>query len=124
MKDIPSRLKELRETLSLSQQDLARHAGDLSRAAVHQWESGATKPGWEALDALQRSLSVNPSWIMRGDGAMFLESGGPSLTSKQAALIGIFEGLTSTQQDQVIRELDDLKRKNEEIIKELTSKKA
>lgn len=55
---------------------------------------------------------------------MFLESGGPSLTSKQAALIGIFEGLTSTQQDQVIRELDDLKRKNEEIIKELTSKKA
>lgn len=129
MNDIADRIKEIRTRLNLSQAKLGAHAGGVSKSAVHQWETGVTKPAWEALRNLHKSLLINPDWVMRGEGTMFeeqaldgLPSGAGELTPKQRALLGIFDRLTSSQQESIIRELEDIKRKNEEIVEELTRK--
>ncbi|MEY2340912.1 helix-turn-helix domain-containing protein [Acidithiobacillus sp. IBUN Pt1247-S3] len=129
MNDIADRVKEIRTRLNLSQAKLGVHAGGVSKSAVHQWETGVTKPAWEALSALHKSLRINPDWVMRGEGSMFEEQasdglplGARELTPKQQALLGIFDRLTSSQQETIIRELEDIKRKNEEIVEELTRK--
>jgi len=41
--DYPSLLKEIREQLGLSQEDLARRLG-VSLATVNRWENGLSKP--------------------------------------------------------------------------------
>jgi hypothetical protein len=86
-------------------------------------------------------LGINPDWVMQGEGAMLQELGTPNaatllesgadglpfdgrgLTPRQRAMLGIFDRLTSSQQDEVMRELEETKRKNEEIIEELTRRK-
>ncbi|MBU2753111.1 helix-turn-helix domain-containing protein [Acidithiobacillus sp. CV18-2] len=140
MNDIADRIKEIRKQLKLSQAKLGMHAGGVSKSAVHQWEMGVTKPAWEALSALHKSLRLNPDWIMRGEGSMFegqsqspttdlmapgsdgLPFEGIGLTPKQRALLGAFERLTASQQEEFMRELEVVKRKNEQIIEELTIK--
>ncbi len=103
MNDIADRVKEIRTRLNLSQAKLGAHAGGVSKSAVHQWEMGVTKPAWEALSALHKSLRINPDWVMRGEGSMFEEQasdglllGTRELTPKQRALLGIFDHLTSS----------------------------
>ncbi len=131
MNDIADRIKEIRDRLNLTQAELGAHAGGVSKSAVHQWETGVTKPAWEALSAIHKSLRIRPDWVMRGEGNMLEGSGLDglpfgtgtiALTPKQRALLGIFDRLTSSQQEAVIRELEDIKRKNEEIVEELTRK--
>ena len=141
MDDIGDRVKEIRKRLGLTQAELGKHAGGLSKSAVHQWENGGTKPAWDALTALRKNLGINPDWVMQGEGAMLQELGTPNaatliesgadglpfdgrgLTPMQRAMLGIFDRLTSSQQDEVMRELEETKRKNEEIIEELTRRK-
>ena len=141
MDDISDRIKEIRKQLGLTQAELGKHAGGLSKSAIHQWESGGTKPAWDALTALRKNLGINPDWVMQGEGAMIqepemptaatlIESGsdglpfdGRGLTPRQRAMLGIFDRLTTSQQDEVMRELEEIKRKNEEIIEELTGRK-
>lgn len=141
MDDIGNRIKEIRNRLKLTQAELGKHAGGLSKSAIHQWESGGTKPAWDALTALRKNLGINPDWVMQGEGAMLQEQGTPDaaalmesgadglpfdgrgLTPRHRAMLGIFDRLTSSQQDEVMRELEEIKRKNEEIIEELTKKR-
>jgi transcriptional regulator with XRE-family HTH domain len=61
-----------------------------------------------------------PSLERGADGLPFDRRG---LTPRQLVMLGIFDRLTSSQQDEVMRELEETKRKNEEIIEELTRRK-
>ncbi len=142
MDDIGNRIKEIRRSLKLTQAELGKHAGDLSKSAVHQWECGDTKPAWEALTALRKSLGINPDWIMRGEGTMLsrqedtnttptsepgadgLPFSGMGLTTQQRALLGNFERMTADQKADFLRESDNIKRNNEKIIEELTRKRS
>lgn len=56
-------------------------------------------------------------------GSDVLPFDGMGLNGQQRALLGIFERLTSSQKEAFIRELEEVKRKNEEIVKELTRSK-
>ena len=141
MDDIGNRIKEIRNRLKLTQAELGKHAGGLSKSAIHQWENGGTKPAWDALTALRKNLGINPDWVMQGEGSMFLEHRQPEaatslepgsdglpfegsgLTPQQRAMLGIFERLTSSQKEELMRELEEIKRKNEEIVEELTRKR-
>ena len=120
---------------------MGKHAGGLSKSAVHQWENGGTKPAWEALTALRKGLGLNPDWIMKGEGSMLLEhrqpNTGPSLepgsdglpfdglglTPEQRALLGNFARMTADQRANFLSESENIKRNNEKIIEELVNKR-
>jgi DNA-binding XRE family transcriptional regulator len=64
------RLKELREHLGLSQEQLANDVG-LSRFSIINYERGKTPlPGYIA-DAISKRYNVNREWLMDGCGEMF-----------------------------------------------------
>ncbi|WP_396957045.1 helix-turn-helix domain-containing protein [Nitrosomonas sp.] len=47
-----------------------------------------------------------------------------ALTPRQQALLGLFEGLTDSQKDALIRELQEKKQQNDELLTELLKRKA
>jgi len=71
---VSERIKTLRNKLGIKQPELGRLAG-VSKAAVSQWERGLAEPQRDALLELQRKRSVNPLWVARGEGRMFLQAG-------------------------------------------------
>ena len=58
LKTFAARLKELREAAGLTQKQLADRA-DLSQRAISAWEQAEREPGWLAVLALAKALSVN-----------------------------------------------------------------
>lgn len=69
MESIGDRIRELRKTQHLSQEDLAEIAG-VTKSAVSQWETGAVdniKP--PALLAIMRHFGVTLEYLVEGAGA-------------------------------------------------------
>jgi phage repressor protein C with HTH and peptisase S24 domain len=60
------RIKERREHLELTQENIARHF-DMSHEEVQQWESGATTPTGKALRELRILLKCNLQWLLTGE---------------------------------------------------------
>lgn len=54
----PGRLRELREAVGLTQDQLARAAG-VKRGAVARWEAGDREPVWSNVVALAAALGVD-----------------------------------------------------------------
>lgn len=67
MKD---RFKELRETLSLTQQKFADRL-DISRNFVAQIEMGNKVPSERTIKDICREFKVNYDWLVNGTGDMF-----------------------------------------------------
>lgn len=67
MKD---RFKELRETLSLTQQKFADRL-DISRNFVAQIEMGTKIPSERTIKDICREFKVNYDWLVNGTGDMF-----------------------------------------------------
>lgn len=67
MKD---RFKELRETLSLTQQKFADRL-DISRNFVAQIEMGNKIPSERTIKDICREFKVNYDWLVNGTGEMF-----------------------------------------------------
>ena len=67
MKD---RFKELRETLSLTQQKFADKL-DISRNFVAQIEMGSKIPSERTIKDICREFKVNYDWLVNGTGDMF-----------------------------------------------------
>lgn len=76
METIGERLKRLRtEILDISQKEMGRLAGKISKAAVSQWEHGTSSPERDALLSLQKEKNIDPEWVMTGKGEPFLGQG-------------------------------------------------
>lgn len=60
------RIRQRREELKLTQQQLAEAAG-VSYQAVQQWESGASSPRGHRLDALATALQCSKVWLEFGE---------------------------------------------------------
>lgn len=71
METVADRIRRLRKKLALTQAQFGALAG-CSKSAVSQWERGETEPERNSLDALRYRKHVNPDWITRGEGGMFL----------------------------------------------------
>jgi transcriptional regulator with XRE-family HTH domain len=128
MSTVGNRIKQIRTRLGLKQQALGALAG-VSKSAVSQWEREITTPDGDSLLSLHKKKGINPDWVLYGTGEMFVVRGNASdaltvLTPRQKALLGYFSGLTDAQQDDVLRELQDKERLNQEILEQLTLKKA
>lgn len=70
MKD---RFKELRETLSLTQQKFADRL-DISRNFVAQIEMGNKIPSERTIKDICREFKVNYEWLAEGTGEMFIQN--------------------------------------------------
>lgn len=70
MSDLAERLKEIRKTKSLTQQELGQILG-VSKQAVANIESGHNKPSIEFISKLIENLNINSNWFLIGQGEMF-----------------------------------------------------
>ncbi|MCW8886896.1 MAG: helix-turn-helix domain-containing protein [Motiliproteus sp.] len=65
--DIASRITHRRESIGLSQTDIAS-ALDITPQAVQQWESGKTTPRGKRMEKLAAQLRTTPQWLQYGTG--------------------------------------------------------
>ncbi len=87
------RFKLARAHAKLTQQAIAGRF-KIERAAVSQWEKGATTPTPERLLALPEILGVNLRWLLEGEGEMQPEPTGLSPRARAefiAAVRGVLE---------------------------------
>ena len=64
------RLKELRKTLNLTQQEFADKIG-VKRNTIAQYESGRNAPIDAVVTLICRTYGVNETWLRTGEGEMF-----------------------------------------------------
>ena len=69
---LKDRFKELRESLSLTQQKFADRL-DISRNFVAQIEMGNKIPSERTIKDICREFKVNYDWLVNGTGDMFLD---------------------------------------------------
>lgn len=70
MKD---RIRKLRKTLDLTQQEFADKIG-VKRNTVAQYETGRNEPTATVLSLICREFNVNEEWLRTGSGEMFKAS--------------------------------------------------
>lgn len=68
---IGKRLKQLRKALNLSQSKFGELLGTTQRAVSH-WERDEAEPSFQQLKKLIDLFNVNPTWLLTGEGEMFL----------------------------------------------------
>ena len=65
------RLKRLRKTLDLTQQEFADRVG-IKRNTISTYESGRNQPIDAVISLICREFNVNEEWLRNGTGEMFL----------------------------------------------------
>ena len=78
------RLRKLRKTLDLTQQDFGNAIG-VKGNTVAQWESGRNAPPDAVVMAICKEFKVNEKWLRTGEGEMFIKQ---SRDEEMAELIG------------------------------------
>jgi transcriptional regulator with XRE-family HTH domain len=70
MSSIGDRIKQRREHLTLTQEQVGRHL-DVSREAVAQWERNETTPRGKRLRELRELLQCSMQWLLEGEASIF-----------------------------------------------------
>jgi len=73
LKEIGERIKKVRKELGLTQEDMAKKLG-MSRNSIIRYENGEAVPSRKFLKLLEYEFGINPRWILKGEGEMFLPS--------------------------------------------------
>lgn len=68
-----NRIKELRDTLKISQTSFAEKIS-LSRSALCKIESGENNPSPQTIKLICREFGVDYMWLTTGEGEMFFDS--------------------------------------------------
>ena len=66
------RLKKLRRTLELTQQEFADKIGS-KRSTIAKYETGSNIPSAAVISLICKEFDVNEDWLKTGDGEMFEE---------------------------------------------------
>lgn len=66
------RLKELRLSLSLSQEELGKRIG-ITRAAISNLEKGTRNMSEQTIKSICREFNVSIAWLKEGKGDMFTD---------------------------------------------------
>lgn len=66
------RLKEIRKTLGLTQQEFADELG-ISRNNIASYETGKSNPGDSVILLICRTFNVNENYLRKGEGEMFIQ---------------------------------------------------
>lgn len=67
------RLRKLRKTLNLTQQEFSNRIG-IKRNNIACYETGKNTPSDAVISLICREFNVNENWIRTGNGNMFLET--------------------------------------------------
>lgn len=86
------RIKEVRKTLGLSQEEFGRRLG-VTRGAVTNIEFNKVEPKPLFVELLCREFDVNETWLRTGDGPMFIEK------SRDEELADFFGRVLSEESD-------------------------
>lgn len=73
MGTINERIRDLRKSLGLTQQEFSSRLG-ISRNTVATYEVGPSSPSESALTLICKTWNVNPEWLRAGEGEMYLSS--------------------------------------------------
>lgn len=65
------RIKKVREYLGMKQKDFAESIG-MASSSISEVECGKTSPGFEFFYKLSKKYKINPTYLLHGEGAMFL----------------------------------------------------
>lgn len=95
-------LKELRCRAGLTQAELSKKL-NISPSTVGMWEKGYRSPDYEMLKRIADFFDVSADYLLGRD------SRGSSLSKKQSALLGIFDGLNDEGQNTLMNVLGSLK---------------
>lgn len=122
-----ARLRATRKAKQLTQAQLAQRAG-LTQGTIGNIESGIRGYGESLLD-IAKALEVDPAYLrmetdVKHQGSASNDSDVPGdLSARQVVLLQLFDGLTSKQQDEIIRTLEATKQANFELIEELAQRR-
>ena len=78
------RLKKLRRTLELTQQEFADKIGS-KRSTIAKYETGSNIPSAAVISLVCKEFDVNEDWLKTGDGEMFEELTDQEKTMKYIA---------------------------------------
>lgn len=114
------RIKELRKTLGLTQQEFADRIG-ISRGNIATYETRDGNPGSSVINLICREFNVHENWLRTGEGDMFVkQSNEDELASTVERLL---TGETSEFKKRLVRVLAGLDEKHwvllEEKLKEI-----
>lgn len=124
MENFSDRLKSARKNSGVTQAELAKQVG-VSQATIANIENGRNKASTEVL-SLAKILGVSPDWLATGKGVRELNGGlpaTPALTPREIGLLALFNGLTASQQDDMMRKFEAEKQRNDALIDELIAKR-
>lgn len=72
MNRLNERLKKLRKTLDLTQQEFADRIGS-KRNTIAKYETDTNVPSAAVISLICREFNVNENWLRTGEGDMFME---------------------------------------------------
>lgn len=117
-------IKRLRKAQGLSQDQLAAKAGGgITQGIIAALEKRDSETSKRAA-RIAAALGVSVDALLTGEGPPAEKPAVPTLNPKQQALLGLFDGLTQRQQEDLIRELQEKKQQNEELLTELLKRRA
>jgi len=70
---LQERIKMLRKTLNLTQQEFGKRIGT-TQNAIGNYEIGHRSPSSSVINNICKTFSVNEEWLRTGEGEMFLET--------------------------------------------------
>lgn len=120
-----SRIKQLRNKLSLTQEDFGKRIG-IGKTSVSKLETGENKPSDQTIMLICREFNVNEEWLRDGIEPMFIKTSPyeraynrfgyimeNSIPSKKAALSMLLELLYSVPDetwDSIMDEFEGIKK--------------
>lgn len=85
--------------------------------------SGSRPIGEKIARDIESRLNLPPGWLDQDhSGGGIPDPVAPVLTPRQTAMLGLFDGLAPSQQEEVMRELEETQRRNAELYEALKKK--
>jgi transcriptional regulator with XRE-family HTH domain len=124
MLEIGERIRQCRERIGMTQDELAQATGYKSRSSINKIEKGGNDLPQSKIVIFAKALSTTPSYLMgwednnnEDDSSEILKKEKPAMTSRQNRIIELFDKLTTEQQDNIIGRAELLVEQNEEEYK-------
>ena len=108
---LSDRMKQVLEKLGVTQQELAEKIG-FTQSYISKILNGAKIPSPRFFDVISHELYLNPTWLQKGTGEMFLAASG--FSPQDAAMIAKYRLLTAEEKAVIDRMTDVLLKKKEE----------
>ena len=104
---LAERLRKLRNTLGLTQEQFAKELG-VSFATVNRYEKGKRAPDAEFFQVLVDRYKVNLNWLFTGKGPMFLVDSAKQADSELFEILSVLSPERQRDLVNVLREISEI----------------